>query len=576
MEHMTKTANTTANTLSSPLAAHEPITPAADVLHTLATPAASPLAAPCVLEVRKLCLNATGTETLRLVDQISLSIRARETLALMGSSGSGKSLTAMAVMGLLPPGVHQESGSIQIIGGAPALIMQNPGDCFDHLFTVRHTFRETFRDTGCVPRKREEAAMRRRLREVGFADPESILSRHPFELSGGMLHRLMIALALVRKSPLIIADEPIASLDLPGKARILRLLKHLQARHNFALLYIDHDLTTAANMADSIAVMQDGRIVEQGLARDVLRRPRHEHTKELLHAFHVSRLCPPGEKSSPKAPHKKENTHAQHSVLLECRNLKKSYGACRWRRQNGQEVLRDISLRLHRGESLAVMGRNGAGKSTLFRLLLGLEKPDSGNVLIMGKDIGSREARQKNWRRHVQTVFQDSRGAVNPRMTVGSIIEEPLLAHGLASAAERKKRVAELLSLVNLPQSYARRYPGQLSGGQLQRVCIARALAPKPDILLLDEALTDLDAVVRAQLQDLLESLKNSLGLSLLYVSHDMASVFRLCDRVVVLNEGCLVDEFRPDQHLDAGRHESFERLLRAATELTEGQQLAV
>ncbi len=532
--------------------------------------------APPILDIRDLCLTTAGTENARLVDQVSLSIHAGETLALMGSSGSGKSLTAMAVMGLLPPGVRQEKGHIRLAGGAPALIMQNPGDCFDHLFTVRHTFRETFRDTGCVPRKREEAAMRRRLREVGFTKPESILPRHPFELSGGMLHRVMIALALARKSPLIIADEPISSLDLPGKARILRLLKKLQARHSFALLYIDHDLTTAACMADSIAVMQHGRVVEQGAARELLCRPGHDHTRELLRAFRASRVCLPAEERPDAAPGEPQNT-AQHStVLLECRNLKKSYGACRWRRQPGQEVLRDVSLCLHRGESLAIMGRNGAGKSTLFRLLLGLEKPDSGHVLIMSDDIASPQARKKNWRRHVQTVFQDSRGAVNPRMTIRDIIEEPLVAHGPASAPDRRKRVAELLSLVELPQSCAGRYPGQLSGGQLQRVCIARALAPRPDILLLDEALTDLDAVVRAQLQDLLENLKNSLGLSLLYVSHDMASVFRLCDRVVVLDEGCLVDEFRPHQHLDADRHASFEHLLRAATELADGRHLTV
>lgn len=552
-----------------------PCAPRGPDMEDVTKPACQPNS-PYILEVRDLCLKTAGTEASRLVDHVSLSIRAGETLALMGSSGSGKSLTAMAVMGLLPPGVQQEKGNIRIAGGAPALIMQNPGDCFDHLFTVRHTFRETFRDTGCVPRRREEAAMRRRLREVGFANPGSILPRHPFELSGGMLHRLMIALALARKSPLIIADEPISSLDLPGKARILRLLKNLQARHSFALLYIDHDLTTATCMADNIAVMQDGRIVEQAPARELLRRPGHDHTKELLYAFHASRIRPAVEKQAIATPRTTKHVDPNRPVLLECRNLKKTYGACRWRRQPGQEVLRDVSLRLHRGESLAIMGRNGAGKSTLFRLLLGLEKPDNGNILIMGKDIGSPEARKNNWRRHVQTVFQDSRGAVNPRMTIGQIIEEPLLAHGLASGADRKKRAAELLSLVELPQSCAHRYPGQLSGGQLQRVCIARALAPKPDILLLDEALTDLDAVVRAQLQDLLENLKNSLGLSLLYVSHDMGSVFRLCDRVVVLSEGCLVDEFRPCQHLDAGRHESFTHLLRAAAELAEGHQQAV
>ena len=536
-----------------------------------------------IVEVRNLSLTAAGYEAPLLVDNVSFNINAGETLALMGASGSGKSLTAMAVMNLLPPGIVQEKGDIALHRGAPALIMQNPGDCFDHLFTVRHTFRETFRDTGCVPRRREEAAMRLRLREVGFACPEAVLPLHPFELSGGMLHRMMIALALARKSQCIIADEPISSLDLPGKVRILRLLKNLQARHGFALLYIDHDLTTAACMADRIAVMQDGRIVEQGQASALLHYPTHSCTKELLHAFKTAstpalqavseneRKPGPQSISAPGAAVK--NAQSEREVLLECRNLQKSYGACRWRGNGGHEVLRGISLRLHRGESLAIMGRNGAGKSTLFRILLGLEKPDSGRVSVMGEDITLLEAHKRGWRKHVQTVFQDSRGAVNPRLTIGDIIMEPLLVHE-ENAAARRQRIEELLSLVKLPRSFKDKYPGQLSGGQLQRVCIARALAPKPDVLLLDEALTDLDAVVRAQLQDLLETLKTDLGLSLLYVSHDMASVFRLCDRVIVLDQGRIADEFLPGQHMGAQRHQSFGTLLDAATDLAAGYRL--
>ncbi|MFT4302361.1 MAG: ABC transporter ATP-binding protein [Desulfovibrio sp.] len=542
----------------------------------------SPSTSP-IVEVRNLSLRAAGKETPRLVDSVSFNINAGETLALMGASGSGKSLTAMAVMNLLPPGIVQEKGDIVLHRGAPALIMQNPGDCFDHLFTVRHTFRETFRDTGCVPRRREEAAMRLRLREVGFACPEAVLPLHPFELSGGMLHRVMIALALARKSQCIIADEPISSLDLPGKVRILRLLKNLQARHGFALLYIDHDLTTAACMADRIAVMQDGRIVEQGQANALLHCPAHNCTKELLLAFKTSCIptlqavsekeCEPEPQNIPAPDSVEKNAQSERAVLLECQELQKSYGTCRWRGIRGHEVLRGINLRLHQGESLAVMGRNGAGKSTLFRILLGLEKPDSGNVSVLGEDINLLETRNKGWRKHVQTVFQDSRGAVNPRLTIGDIIMEPLLIHE-ENAAARKRRIEELLSLVKLPRSFRNKYPGQLSGGQLQRVCIARALAPKPDVLLLDEALTDLDAVVRAQLQDLLENLKIELGLSLLYVSHDMASVFRLCDRVVVLDQGRIVDEFLPGQHMDAQRHQSFCSLLDAATELAEGYRL--
>lgn len=538
-----------------------------------------------IVEVRNLCLKAAGQEAPLLVDSVSFNINAGETLALMGASGSGKSLTAMAVMNLLPPGIVQKKGNIVLHRGAPALIMQNPGDCFDHLFTVRHTFRETFRDTGCVPRKREEAAIRLRLREVGFAHPEAVLPLHPFELSGGMLHRVMIALALARKSQCIIADEPISSLDLPGKVRILRLLKNLQAKHGFALLYIDHDLTTAACMADRIAVMQDGRIVEQGEANALLHCPAHVCTKELLHAFKTSCIptlqavsgkeCKPEPQNIAAPDSAAKNAQSERKVLLECQGLHKSYGACRWRGNAGHDVLRGISLRLYQGESLAIMGRNGAGKSTLFRMLLGLEKPDSGSVSVMGEDISLLKANKKGWRKHMQTVFQDSRGAVNPRLTVGDIIMEPLLVHE-ENAAARRRRIEDLLSLVKLPQSFKNKYPGQLSGGQLQRVCIARALAPKPDVLLLDEALTDLDAVVRTQLQDLLENLKMDLGLSLLYVSHDMASAFRLCDRVVVLDQGRIVDEFLPGQHMSAQRHQSFGSLLEAATELAAGYPLKI
>lgn len=520
-----------------------------------------------ILDIRGLCLKAVKEDG-RLVDQVSLSIYPGKTLALMGSSGSGKSLTAMAVMGLLPPGVHLEKGEIHVAHSAPALIMQNPADCFDQLFTIRHTFYETFKDTGCVPPRRRDAAMRLRLREVGFSNPELILSRHPFTLSGGMLHRVMIALALARKSSLIIADEPISSLDLPGKARILGLLRNLQARHGFALLYIDHDLSTAASMADTIAVMHEGQIVEQGPAHEVFARPKHEQTKELLHAFSASMIHISGQNQVQMSSREAKENSVQAKVLLECRHLKKTYDSRRWYRQEDQTVLRDVSLTLRQGESLAIMGRNGAGKSTLLRLLLGLEKPDSGNVLVMGKDINASQTRGQCWRRHVQTVFQDSRGTVNPRLTVADIIAEPLLAHEKKSVSERKQRVAELLALVELPRAFAHKYPGQLSGGQVQRVCIARALALQPDILLLDEALTDLDAVIRAQLQDLLAHLQKSLGLSLLYVSHDLGSVFRLCDRVLVLHEGTVVDGFYPHEYQNEQRHGSFKTLLNAATKL--------
>lgn len=524
-----------------------------------------------VLDIRNLILKAEGNVANPLpVCELSLSIQAGECLALVGESGSGKSLTAMAVMDLLPPGVFRQGGDIR--SGTKALIMQNPASCFDQLFTVRHTFLETLRDAGRTARGEETGRVERLLQDVGFEQPGDILDKYPFELSGGMLHRVMIALALAREASLLIADEPISGLDLPGKIQILRLLKRLQQQQGFGLLYIDHDLGMASYVADSIAVMLQGRVVEYGSAGQVLRAPRHEYTRALWAAYrktpvpamaeNVYGSASGGSGMPASACKSDENSRA---VLLECDDLRKSYIMRSVSGRIARPVLTGLNFSLCEGESVAIVGHNGAGKSTLTRLLLGLEEPDSGSVRVMGQDVFSAKGRGVSWRRHIQAVFQDSRGSVNSRLTIQDIVSEPLLAHRQGTGVEREERCRALLSMVGLLSSDAGKYPGQMSGGQLQRVCIARALALEPRLLILDEALTDLDAIVQSQLLELLEELKERLSISCLYVSHDLSSVFRLCSRVLVLHHGRFVDELTPVQCSLPERHEAFTKLMDAA-----------
>ena len=562
-----------------------------------------------VLDIRSLSLKAERNTANPLpVRDISLSVRAGECLALVGESGSGKSLTAMAAMGLLPPGIFRQGG--EIITGTAALIMQNPAGCFDPLFTVRHTFVETFRDAGCIARGEEAARMHHLLESVGFACSGDIRDKYPFELSGGMLHRVMIALALAREASLIIADEPISGLDLPGKVQILRLLKGLQRQQGFGLLYIDHDLGMASYIADSIAVMLQGKIVEYGTAAEVLQTPRHEYTRALWAAYRrtpapvtaVNVFKPAGEECEEFAPvwtrsefpadgalvknsfssaafpgashaacangaRVNEACVSGHSAapLLECMDVCKSYVARSASGAAPQPVIQGLSFSLVEGESAAIVGHNGAGKSTLIRLLLGLEEPDSGSVRVMGQDVFPVKKRDVVWRKHIQAVFQDSRGAVNPRLTIREILTEPLAAHKQGGKAEQEERCRALLSMVGLLSSDAVKYPNQMSGGQLQRVCIARALALEPRLLVLDEALTDLDAIVQGQLLDLLEELKERLSIACLYVSHDLSSIFRLCNRVLVLHQGRFVDELSPVECASPDRHEAFTCLMDAA-----------
>ncbi len=508
-----------------------------------------------------------------LIRDVSFSVVAGETVALMGASGSGKSLLAMSIMGLLPPNICQTAGNITCPLGKPAIIMQNPEDCFDPLFTIRDTFIETFRDNACISRAEEQTYMESLLRAVGFDNCADVALRYPFALSGGMLHRVMIALALAVKAPLIIADEPFSGLDAWAKEQVMAVLRKTQSEYGFGLLYIDHNMSAVRHMADKVLIMDKGQVVEEGDMEHILCAPQQAYTQKLVQAgtrmlTHTDTVQPIQEnRQYTDLAQKKAIIEPQH-VYLQCNDVCKAYVIPRSAIVQGQEkthkVLRGVSMQLAKGESVGLIGENGAGKSTLLRILLGLEQQDSGSIRIMGEDI-EYNTHTLSWRKHIQAVFQASRTVLNPRMSIAESLKEPLYAHGMKNKRMYEQKIRVLLDMVELPFSCAGVYPRQLSGGQLQRVCIARALAIEPKILLLDEPLTDLDAVVGEQLQNLLSGLKKDLHLSFLYISHDLSSVLCLCDRIVVLHKGLFIDNFLSQDYTSSSRHTVFQQMCKTA-----------
>ncbi len=472
-----------------------------------------------------------------LVKNISFSLKAGQTLALMGPSGCGKSLTSMALTNALPQSLCSKADYINFSSPRPALIMQNPADCFDQLFSINHSI------SMALASKQNEVNTVKLLEEVGFEQAQNILKCYPFELSGGMLHKVMLAIAIAQvqigQASCIIADEPIAGLDSTAKLNNLKLLKTLQKKYNFALLYIDHDLSHAKFMAEDLAIMYDGQLVEYASLNEVLSKPQHFYTKALLDTLERLNI----------SNHTYDNIKNINPILT-CNKLKKSYST--------GLALDNISFEVSRNQNLGIVGHNGAGKSTLVRALLALEKLDDGKVHILNKD---QNPICQGWRKHIQAVFQHPRMSVNPRMKVKDIILEPLIAHGFKAKDCSTLEVEKLLNIVQLPPRYAKAYPNQMSGGQLQRLCIARALALKPDILILDEPLTDLDSVVAEKILHMLEDIKQQLNITLIYISHDLRSVLRLCERILVLEQGKIVDDFLSQDYNHSNRHQAFKTL---------------
>ncbi|GAB3239386.1 dipeptide ABC transporter ATP-binding protein [Kineosporia babensis] len=480
------------------------------------------------------------------VRDISLSIGRGETVAVVGESGSGKSTLAAAVLGLLPGTGAVTGGSITVAGkpvtGASeralrdlrgrvvALIPQDPTVTLNPTRRIGPQVAESVRRRQPeVPKRSVDAEVLAALSAAGLENPELRARQYPHELSGGLRQRVLIAAGLAGEPELLIADEPTSALDVTVQKRILDHLDRLVAGRGIALLLITHDLGVAADRADRVVVMRSGEVVESGPAATVLGSPQHEYTKELLRAapgFSVT-VREAGERTP--------------EPILQLERLTKDYalpGGGNFR------ALDEVTLQVPKGQTLGLVGESGSGKTTALRSALGLITPTAGRIRFDGQDITDLGWRQlRPLRRRFQLVHQNPFAALDPRFSVEQTIGEPLVSFRVGDRTTRRRRVHELLDAVGLPRDFAGRRPAELSGGQRQRVAIARALSLEPDLLLLDEPVSALDVRVQEQILNLLTTLQNDLGLSYLFVSHDLAVVAGLAHRVAVLRGGRLVEE---------------------------------
>ncbi|MFI5005245.1 MAG: dipeptide ABC transporter ATP-binding protein [Solirubrobacterales bacterium] len=520
------------------------------------------------------------------VDGISFEVRRGQTLGIVGESGSGKTVSALSVMGLTRAQGARVSGHIlfegvdlltlpeermrALRGNELAMIFQDPLSALHPLLRVGAQVVEAIRAHREVSRRAAREQAIGLLELVGIPEPARRVDAYPHELSGGMRQRATIAMALANEPKLLIADEPTTALDVTVQAQILALLRRLRQELGMALLLVTHDLGVVAEMAEEIAVMHAGRIVERGSAERVLTSPEHPYTQGLL------RSMPTLERPREPEPAVPEPTVAEPTVpepaaseptvpepaasesavpepavpdpLLEVRDLVKRFPIARGvvfqRHLDAVEAVAGISFELRSGETLGLVGETGCGKSTTARLIMRLLEPTGGEIRFQGHDIAHlKGAALKAARREMQIVFQDPYSSLNPRKTAGSIIGEPFAIHGLhADRAERRRAVCELMDRVGLQPEHHNRYPHEFSGGQRQRIGVARALALRPKLLIADEPVSALDVTIQAQILDLLRELQRELGLTLLLISHDLAVVRQMADRVAVMRHGKIVE----------------------------------
>jgi peptide/nickel transport system ATP-binding protein len=507
---------------------------------------------------------------------LSLDVMRGRTLALVGESGSGKSVTAQAILRILPPSASITRGQIlfrdgtaetdiarlptegpamrAIRGQRIAMIFQEPMTCLSPLHTIGDQIGEALRIHTGVDRREADARTQEALARVGFPDPRRALKTYPFELSGGLRQRAMIAMALILKPALLVADEPTTALDVTTQAQILALLARLQEETGMAILLITHDLGVVANIAHDVAVLYRGRLVEAGPRNTVMRAPGHAYLRALLHAVPRFDMAP-GERLTPIRPARAEIPPVQArpplaGPLLQVEGVSKTFtlrAGRLWQKPRLVHAVSDVSLSLAAGQTLGLVGESGSGKTTVSKMIMRALQPDSGRILF-DDGTGPRDVHTLSgdalfaYRRTVQFVFQDPYASLDPRMTVRQILSEPMEIHGVP-AADRRERCRALMAMVGLDAAGLGRYPHAFSGGQRQRIGIARALAAKPRLLVLDEPVSALDVSVQAQILNLLKDLQAALGLSYLIVSHNLAVIDYMADTISVMCRGRIVEE---------------------------------
>ncbi|WP_337269526.1 ABC transporter ATP-binding protein [Oryzifoliimicrobium ureilyticus] len=534
-----------------------------------------------VLSVRDLSIDArTPSGLKRILEGISFDLNAEETLCLAGESGSGKSVTSLAIMGLLPKGsLRVASGEIrladrdllrlpekamrQIRGADVAMIFQEPMTSLNPVISIGAQLIEAIREH--QEADNAEAVAKRMLDAVHISDPVKRMTQYPHELSGGMRQRVMIAMALSCQPKVLIADEPTTALDVTVQAQILTLMRELKKEFGTSIVMITHDMGVVAEMADRVVIMQNGRMVEEGAVLDIFHRPKAAYTRDLLAAAprlgaYAGTDAPPRVSAAPLRP-------LAPSPVLEVSDLTVTYaGKTAWFGRAGEVVptIQNISFRLEAGQTLGLVGESGSGKSTTGKAVLGLI-PFKGSVRIDGREISGLSSRaMQPIRRAAQMIFQDPYASLDPRMSIGAAIAEPLVIHHIGNAGERRDRVEALLKRVGLTPDAAERYPHEFSGGQRQRICIARALALEPKLIVADESVAALDVSVRARVLDLMLELQEQMGLAYLFISHDMAVIEKMAHNVAVMRGGQFVETGTRRQVFEEQRDDYTRKLISA------------
>ncbi|EBA18201.1 probable oligopeptide ABC transporter, ATP-binding protein [Roseobacter sp. SK209-2-6] len=523
-----------------------------------------------------------------VVQSVSFDVAAGQTLALVGESGSGKTITCRSVLRILPKAAQIRSGSITLNGKDRAIdlltlgerkmrdlrgnqismIFQEPMRSLSPLHRIGNQVAEVLWLHG---RKSEREAKKEVLEcfeRVGFPDPERTYGSYPFELSGGMRQRAMIAMAMVAKPKLLIADEPTTALDVTTQAQVLGLMKDLQRDTGMAMILVTHDLGVVANMAEQVVVMHKGRVMEAGAAEPLLSAPAHPYTQALIDA---APKVPEATAATPPAP-------ASEDLILELKSVSKTYSMRAgkgWRAPSLISACRDINLRLPRGKTLAIVGESGSGKTTAARIALGAEAPDPGGEVIFRPQTDGpatkvhemNRAARTAFQREAQMVFQDPYSSLSPRMRILDTMIEPLEIHRIGRQEERRAKAADMLEMVGLGRDMLLRYPHAFSGGQRQRLSIARALMLDPSLIVCDEPTSALDVSVQEQILCLLEEIRDERNLSYLFISHDLAVVARIADEVAVMRRGLVVEQAPPEALFHNPQHPYTKALIAAQPE---------